>query len=388
MYKVLTLNNISPIGLDQLSRDRYSVVSETDEPEIILLRSYNMHDMALPDSLEAVGRAGAGVNNIPIDRLSARGIPVFNTPGANANAVKELVVAGMLLAARNIPAAWDYTRQLSGDGETVGKAVEAGKKQFAGYELPGRTLGVVGLGYIGRQVANVALSLGMKVIGYDPGITVEGAWQLSAGVEQAPNVEAVFSRADFLTFHVPLNDATRGLVNEDRLALTRPGVTVLNFARAPIVDEAAVLAQIDKGHVHAYVCDFPTPALLGHKAVIALPHLGASTREAEENCAVMVAQQVASYVEHGEILNSVNFPEVRMPRTTGYRIAIANANVPGLVGKITTAIADAGINIIDMINKSRGELAYTLVDIDEDCPAGVLDGLRGIDGVLRLRCLS
>jgi D-3-phosphoglycerate dehydrogenase len=343
--------------------------------------------MDLPASLLAVGRAGAGVNNIPVAALSARGIPVFNTPGANANAVKELVIAGLLLAARNICQAWAYTRALEGDAQTVEHAVEAGKKQFAGFELPGRTLGVVGLGAIGRQVANAALALGMKVVGYDPGITVEGAWLLSAQVQRAASVEAVFAQADFITFHVPLNDHTRGLANADTLRLARPGLTVLNFARAGIVDTDAVAAALETGQVHFYVSDFPKPGLLNHPRVIALPHLGASTAEAEENCAVMVADQVRDYIENGNITNAVNFPWVVMPRAEGaVRLAVVNANVPNMVGQITTALAEAGLNIIDMINKSRGELAYTLVDVDRPLPAQLLAKIRAIAGVLAVRC--
>ncbi|MGE0809098.1 MAG: phosphoglycerate dehydrogenase [Immundisolibacter sp.] len=387
MYRILTLNNISKVGLSRLPADRYQTGKDLADPDAILLRSADLHSMAVPASLQAVGRAGAGVNNIPVAALSARGIPVFNTPGANANAVKELVIAGLLLAARNICQAWSYTQALTGDHETVEHAVEAGKKQFAGFELPGRTLGVVGLGAIGRQVANAALALGMKVIGFDPGITVEGAWQLSAQVERATSVEAVFSRADFITFHVPLNDHTRGLANADTLRLARPGLTVLNFARAGIVDTDAVAAALETGQVHYYVSDFPKPGLIGHPRVIALPHLGASTTEAEENCAVMVADQVRDYLENGNITNAVNFPWVVMPRAEeGVRLAVANANVPNMVGQITTALADAGLNIIDMINKSKGELAYTLVDVDRPVPAEVLGKIRAIAGVLSVRC--
>lgn len=387
MYRVLALNNISKAGLSRLPADRFQIGKDLADPDIILLRSADLHSMDLPASLLAVGRAGAGVNNIPVAALSARGIPVFNTPGANANAVKELVIAGLLLAARNICQAWAYTRALEGDAQTVEHAVEAGKKQFAGFELPGRTLGVVGLGAIGRQVANAALALGMKVVGYDPGITVEGAWLLSAQVQRAPSVEAVFAQADFITFHVPLNDHTRGLANADTLRLARPGLTVLNFARAGIVDTDAVAAALETGQVHFYVSDFPKPGLLNHPRVIALPHLGASTAEAEENCAVMVADQVRDYIENGNLTNAVNFPWVVMPRAEGaVRLAVVNANVPNMVGQITTALAEAGLNIIDMINKSRGELAYTLVDVDRPLPAQVLAKIRAIAGVLAVRC--
>ena len=387
MYRILTLNNIAKAGLARLPADRYQTGKDLSEPDAILLRSADLHSMDIPASLLAVGRAGAGVNNIPVAAMSARGIPVFNAPGANANAVKELVIAGLLLAARNICQAWAYTQALEGDTQTVEHAVEAGKKQYAGFELPGRTLGVVGLGAIGRQVANAALALGMKVVGYDPGITVEGAWQLSSQVERAPSVEAVFSRADFITFHVPLNEHTRGLANADTLRLARPGLTVLNFARAGIVDTDAVAAALETGHVHYYVSDFPKPGLIGHPRVIALPHLGASTAEAEENCAVMMADQVRDYIENGNITNAVNFPWVVMPRAEGgVRLAVVNANVPNMVGQITTALAEAGLNIIDMINKSKGDLAYTLVDVDRPLPAELLARLRAIEGVLAVRC--
>ncbi len=387
MYRVLALNNISKAGLSRLPADRFQTGKDLADPDVILLRSADLHSMDLPASLLAVGRAGAGVNNIPVPALSARGIPVFNTPGANANAVKELVIAGLLLAARNICQAWAYTQALEGDTQTVEHAVEAGKKQFAGFELPGRTLGVVGLGAIGRQVANAALALGMKVVGYDPGITVEGAWLLSSQVERAASVEAVFSRADFITFHVPLNDHTRGLANADTLRLARPGLTVLNFARAGIVDTDAVAAALETGQVHYYVSDFPKPGLIGHPRVIALPHLGASTAEAEENCAVMVADQVRDYIENGNITNAVNFPWVVMPRAEGaVRLSVVNANVPNMVGQITTALAEAKLNIVDMINKSKGELAYTLVDVDRPLPAELLAKIRAIAGVLAVRC--
>jgi D-3-phosphoglycerate dehydrogenase / 2-oxoglutarate reductase len=387
MYRVLALNNISKAGLSRLPADRFQVGKDLADPDVILLRSADLHRMPLPTTLLAVGRAGAGVNNIPVVALSAQGIPVFNTPGANANAVKELVIAGLLLAARNICQAWAYTQALQCDAKAVERAVEAGKKQFAGFELPGRTLGVVGLGSVGRQVANAALTLGMKVVGYDPGLTVDGAWELSSQVERATSVETVFSRADFITFHVPLNEHTRGLANADTLRLARPGLTVLNFARAGIVDTDAVAAALETGQVHAYVSDFPKPGLLGHPRVIALPHLGASTTEAEENCAVMVAEQVREYIENGNITNAVNFPWVVMPRAEGgVRLAVVNANVPNMVGQITTTLAEAKLNIVDMINKSKGELAYTLVDVDRPVPAELLAKIRAIEGVLAVRC--
>lgn len=387
MFKILTLNNISVAGLERLPRDRYEIASEIKNPDAILLRSFKMHGMELPPSVKAVGRAGAGVNNIPVDEMSKKGIPVFNAPGANANAVKELVVAGMLLAARNICQAWDYARKLEGDDAALGKQVEAGKKDYAGFELPGRTLGVVGLGAIGVMVANTAQKLGMKVLGYDPQITVQSAWRLSADVQQARSLDDLLAQADMVTFHVPLVDATRHMINRERLAFMKKGVTLLNFAREGIVDELAVAEGLDSGKVHAYVCDFPTQRLKNHPRVIALPHLGASTNEAEDNCAMMVADQVREFLENGNITNSVNFPEVVMPRSDGHRIAIANANVPNMVGQISTAMAEAGLNIIDMLNKSKGEVAYTLTDVDRPVTEAVLQRIKGIAGVLSVRVM-
>ncbi|NOX75726.1 MAG: phosphoglycerate dehydrogenase [Gammaproteobacteria bacterium] len=387
MYKILTLNNIAVAGLERLPRDQYEVASEIQHPDAILLRSFKMHDMEIPSTLKAVGRAGAGVNNIPVDKMSAAGIPVFNAPGANANAVKELVVTGMLLACRNICQAWEFARQLEGDDATINKQVEAGKKNFGGFELPGRTLGVIGLGAIGRQVANAAVALGMKVIGYDPGITVEGAWELSANVKKAASVDELMANVDFVTFHVPLIDATKNMVNAERLTIMKDNVVILNFARGGIVDDEAVSEAIKAGKVYAYVCDFPSNLLKNHERVITLPHLGASTVEAEDNCAIMVAEQVRDYLENGNVVNSVNFPAVMMPRTGGNRVAIVNSNVPNMVGQISTAMASAGLNIIDMLNKSRGELAYTLADVDQPVPEKTLNDIAAIEGVLAVRAI-
>jgi D-3-phosphoglycerate dehydrogenase len=387
MFKILTLNNISVSGLERLPRDRYEVASEISHPDAILVRSFKMHGMAIPPSLKAVGRAGAGVNNIPVDDMSRRGIPVFNAPGANANAVKELVLAGMLVASRNLCQAWAFARDLEGDDAAINKAVEAGKKQFGGFELPGRTLGVIGLGAIGVQVANAALALGMRVIGLDPQITVHRAWQLSASVEQAESVDALLAKADFITCHVPLVDTTRNLINADRMRLLRPGAVLLNFARAGIIDDAAALAALDAGQLYAYVCDFPSNLLKDHPRVVTLPHLGASTREAEENCAVMVADQLRDYLEEGSVRNSVNFPEVIMPRNGGYRLTVVNANVPNMLGQISTDLARAGLNIVDMLNKSRSELAYTVVDVQDPIPQTVVDQIAAIEGVLAVRTI-
>jgi D-3-phosphoglycerate dehydrogenase len=388
MRKILTLNNIAVEGLDRLPRESYEVASEIAHPDAILLRSFNMHDMEVPKSLLAIGRAGAGVNNIPVDAMAARGIPVFNAPGANANAVKELVIAGTLLAARNLCQGWDYVNGLEGDGAELNKKVEAGKKQFAGYELPSRTMGVLGLGAIGVQVANTALSLGMRVIGFDPQMTVQRAWELSSGVEQARSLDDLVARCDVLTMHIPLVDATKNLLNEQRIGLMPNGSVILNFSRGGIVDNTAVLAALAKGKLSNYVTDFPSRELMGNDKVIGLPHLGASTHEAESNCAVMVADNVRNYLEHGVIRHSVNFPEVEMPRTDAHRLTLANENVPNMVGQISTVLADQGLNIEDLLNKSRGDLAYTIVDLNGDVTEDTLKHLRAIEGVLSVRDLG
>jgi D-3-phosphoglycerate dehydrogenase len=388
MFKVLTLNNIAVEGLRRLPRERYEVASEIAHPDAIILRSHKMHGMDIPETVAAIGRAGAGTNNIPVDEMAARGIPVFNAPGANANAVKELAIAGLLLGARNICAAERYVRELDATGDALNKAVEAGKKQFVGFELPGRTLGVIGLGAIGVQVANAALDLGMKVVGFDPAITVRRAWQLSSGVSQAETLDQLFQHADAISCHVPLIDATRGLVNAERLSLLNDGATLINFARGGVVDDAAAMAALDAGKLHAYVTDFPTRELIDHPKVVALPHLGASTAEAEQNCAVMVADNVKDYLENGNIRFSVNFPESRMPRADAWRLTIANANVPNMVGQISTHLADAGLNIEDLLNKSIGNLAYTIVDVNAPITRELEDTLRNIEGVLRVRNLG
>ena len=347
-----------------------------------------MHDMDIPETVAAVGRAGAGTNNIPCDMLAHRGVPVFNAPGANANAVKELMIAGMLLGARNLCDAREYVKSLNEKGDDLKKAVESGKKQFVGFELPGKTLGVIGLGAIGVEVANAALDLGMKVVGYDPAITVRNAWQLSSGVEQEETLDELFQHADFVSCHVPLIDATRKMVDADRIALMNDGAVLINFARGGIVDDAAALAALDSGKLHAYVTDFPTPELIAHPKVVALPHLGASTGEAESNCAIMVAENVKDYLENGNIRFSVNFPEARLPRLDAWRITVANANVPNMVGQISTCIAEAGLNIEDLLNKSIGDLAYTIVDVNAEPSAELLDKIRSIEGVLALRNLG
>jgi D-3-phosphoglycerate dehydrogenase len=387
-YRILTLNQISPRGLERLPRELYEVGPDITQPDAILVRSAELTADGVAASVRAIGRAGAGVNNIPVEEMSRRGVPVFNSPGANANAVKELVLASLLLAARNLGPAWLFTRALRGDDEAIEREVERSKRQFVGFELPGRTLGVVGLGAIGVEVANSALALGMKVLGYDPQITVQRAWQLSASVEQALSLEDLFARADAISVHVPLNDATTGLVNARRLALMKPGGTLLNFARAGIVDDAAVIAALDAGRLRGYVCDFPNNALKDHPKVVTLPHLGASTGEAEENCAIMAADQLRDFLENGNVRNSVNYPEAvlpRLPSTT--RLAIANRNVPNMVGQISTALAVHRINIADLLNKSRGEYAYTLIDADGAVGEPLLAELRAIGGVLSARIL-
>lgn len=388
MYKILTLNNISVSGLDRLPRDKYEIASEITRPDAIMLRSFKMHEMEIPSSVKAIGRAGAGVNNIPVDKMTALGIPVFNTPGANSNAVKELVLAGMLIAARNIGQAWSYTRRLTGDDAEINQEVEKGKKQFVGFELPGRTLGVIGLGAIGVKVANAARALGMRVVGYDPTITVESAWKLTHDVEQAISVDDLLSKSDFVTFHVPLVDSTKNMINAERLRLMKKNAVLLNFSRAGIIDDQVVVEALDNGRLYAYICDFPSNLLKDHSRCITLPHLGASTTEAEENCAIMIADQLRAYLENGNIKNSVNFPNINLPRNGGYRIAIVNSNVPNMVGQISTDLAEANLNIVDMLNRSRGEIAVTLVDTDQEPSAETIEQIKNIKGVLSVRCLG
>ncbi|MCB1744720.1 MAG: phosphoglycerate dehydrogenase [Gammaproteobacteria bacterium] len=388
MLKIRTINSIAVAGLERFPRDRYEVASELSNPDAILLRSHDLHDETIPASVLAVARAGAGVNNIPVQALSERGVVVFNTPGANANAVKELVVAGMLLAARNIPQALEFTAGLDGDDNAMHVAVEAGKKRFVGTELEGKTLGVIGLGAIGVRVANVAIGLGMRVVGFDPAMSVERALQLSTQVRIARSVGEVLVRADFVSLHVPLVEATRGFIDETRLAAMKPDACLLNFSRDGIVDDKALFARLNGGGLRAYVCDFPGSMLQAHPRVIALPHLGASTAEAEQNCAVMAAEQLRDFLEHGNIANSVNYPAVSMPRSDGYRLAIANQNVPNMLGQISTCLAQADLNILDMLNRSRGEAAYTLTDVDPRPDDAVLEALRAIRGVRSVRLVT
>ncbi len=386
-FQVLVLNQISANGLSRLPAERYLVGKDVAAPAAVLLRSADMHAMTIPDSVRAIGRAGAGTNNIPVAAMSARGVPVFNAPGANANAVKELVLVGMLLAARNIAPALRFVGALQGAEAEMDRRVEDGKKNFAGYELAGQTLGIIGLGKIGCLVADAAIKLGMNVMGFDPEITVDAAWSLPAQVRRAGSVNEVLKGAQFVTLHVPLLDATRNLVNDANIGLMRPGAVLLNFSREGIVNESAVVEALDAGLLDRYVCDFPSAAINGHARVVALPHLGASTREAEENCAIMVVDQLRDYLEHGNVSNAVNFPQVAMARESAFRIAIANANVPNMLGQISTAMAKAGLNIHNMVNKSRGEMAYTLVDVDSPVADAALDDIRAIAGVLAVRYL-
>jgi len=387
VFQILTLNPIAPLGLKRFVAGHYVVGNDIAEPDAILVRSHNMLKMDIPASVKAIGRAGAGTNNVPVKDMNLRGVPVFNAPGANANAVKELVLAGMLLASRNLVPAIRFTEGLQGDDATLHKLAEEGKKQFAGIELPGRTLGIIGLGAVGRLVADAAIRLGMKVVGYDPEITVEAAWNLSAEVKKAQSIEDLLHNSDFVTLHVPLLEATRHLINHERVQSMKKGAILLNFSRDGVVDENAVLLGIESGKIKNYVCDFPSQKFRHHADVIMLPHLGASTREAEENCAIMVVDQVMDYLENGNITNTVNFPNVTMGRESPYRVAVANSNVPNLLGQISTTMAKAGLNIHTMVNKSRGEMAYTLVDVDSPVPQQTIDEISAIPGVLMVRYL-
>lgn len=388
MHRIKTLNAISSHGLNRFPKDEYEIGSDVEDADAWLVRSADLHQQTIPDSVLAVARAGAGTNNIPVTDLSTRGVPVFYTPGANANAVKELVLAGMLLSARNIVPALSFEHGLSGDGDGMSNAVESGKKQFVGFELPGRTLGVVGLGAIGVEVANAAQALGMKVLGFDPAISIRHAWQLSSKVDRASTIEEVLKKADMVTVHVPLIESTKNLVSADRIALMKNRAVLLNFARAGIVNEEAVLAALEAGEIRGYVCDFPSPALHGHPKVIALPHLGASTIEAEANCAVMAADALRDFLENGNITNSVNFPEAVLDRGEGTRrIAVANRNVPNMVAEMSTLVGDTGLNIANLLNKSRGDLAWTMFDVTGEVPDVLRERILSITGVLSARLI-
>jgi D-3-phosphoglycerate dehydrogenase / 2-oxoglutarate reductase len=384
---ILTINAIADVGLQRFPADSYTVGPKVTAPDAILVRSQNLHDMDIPASVRAIGRAGAGVNNIPVEKMSRRGMPVFNAPGANANAVKELVIAAMLIASRNIAPALAFVAGLAGDDKTLHKLVEDGKKAYSGTELPGRTLGVIGLGKIGSLVADAAIKLGMDVIGFDPHITVDAAWGLSSLVKKANSIEEVLKAGDYVTIHVPLIEATKNLINPTRLALMKKSAILLNFARDGIVDDKAVVEALAADNLRGYICDFPAQVLQGVPGVIATPHLGASTEEAEDNCAIMVADQIRDFLEHGNIRNAVNLPDVTMDRESPYRLCIVNANVPNMVGQISTAMAGANLNIHNMLNKSRGEMAYTLVDVDSAIPEALVARLAAIEGVRSVRYL-
>lgn len=386
-FKVLILNQISPVGLKRLPAERYIIGKDVTTPDAVLVRSADMHKLDIPASVKAIGRAGAGTNNIPVKAMSARGVPVFNAPGANANAVKELVIAGMLLAARNLRGAMEFVSALDPADPGMEKRVEDGKKTYAGFELAGHSLGLIGLGKIGCLVADAAIKLGMNVLGHDPEISVDAAWSLPAQVKKSSSMAEVLKNCDFVSIHVPLIDATRDLINVGNIGQMRPEAILLNFSRDGVVNVEAVLAALEAKKLSCYVCDFPSPKVNRHPQVIALPHLGASTGEAEENCAVMVADQLHDYLEHGNVLNAVNFPAVILPRESNYRLAIANANVPNMLGQISTVMAQAGLNIHNMINKSKGEAAYTLVDVDSQVPKQVVDLIAAIPGVLAVRYL-
>lgn len=389
MFKIKTLNPIATVGLNQFPRELYEIGADIASPDAILVRSKNCHDITIPNSVIAIGRAGAGINNIPVDALTKRGIPVFNTPGANANAVKELVIAGMLLACRNICPAWDYVNHLHKQGNALNEEIEQNKKRFAGSELMGKRLGIIGLGSIGVKVANAAICLGMKVSGFDPTITVNRAWELSAKVKQAHSIDDLLMTADYVSFHVPLTDSTKHMINQSRLSSMKPSVVILNFARDGIIDNEALLLAILEKKIGAYVTDFPSEALRNHSNVISLPHLGASTKEAEDNCAVMIASQLRNFIEHGGISHAVNFPDVDAPqKNSGVRLAIVNANIPNMVAQISAKLADAHLNILSLINKSLADIAYTLIDVHTAVSPELLKHIANIQGVIQVRCIN
>tara|TARA_X000000368_G_scaffold78656_1_gene58823 strand:+ start:6107 stop:7282 length:1176 start_codon:yes stop_codon:yes gene_type:complete len=388
MRKIKIINNISNAGLERFNTNEYELVDDAKDPSAIILRSFQLKSDDIPLSVDAIGRAGAGVNNIPIELMTDRGVPVFNAPGANANAVKELTIASLLIAARNICSARDYVRSLNLDDNDIKQSIESGKKQFAGIELPGRTLGVIGLGSIGVNVANAALDLGMKVIGFDPKVTVNNAWQLSSGVQKVESINEIFQKSNAVSVHVPLVNETKNLVNKENLILLNKYSILINFSRAGIVNTDDVIDALDKDILNSYVCDFPEPRFLKNEKIIALPHLGASTREAEENCAIMVIENIKDFLENGNINYSVNFPKASMTRNSAYRLTIANKNIPNMVGQITSILANEKLNIEDLLNKSSGNIAYTIVDLDRAIPDEAIKQILSIDGVLRVRYLG
>lgn len=389
MFKIQTLNSISTLGLSHFPSELYEISNDMQHPDAILVRSQSMHDMTFSGSIKVVGRAGVGVNNIPINTLTELGIPVLNTVGANANAVRELVITGMLIASRHVCEAWDYVRHLECSPAELESKIEENKKQFVGTELLGKTLGVVGLGSIGVKVANAAMGLGMHVIGYDPTITVSRAWELSAGVQHARTLDALLRESDFITFHVPLTDATKNMIKANQIAFMKPNAIVLNFSRDAIVDNVAILEALNQNRISGYVTDFPHANLKNHPAVINLPHLGASTKESEENCALMIVKQVRDFLEYGNISNSVNFPNIEMPiHGKCVRLAIVNANVPNIVAQISSVLGRAGLNIVSLTNGSREQIAYTMIDLADSVGDEIVKSIAGIAGVMRVRRLN
>jgi D-3-phosphoglycerate dehydrogenase len=388
--QILTLNQISIKGLERLPRDCYEIASEFSHPDAILLRSHKLQPADIPGSVLAIARAGAGVNNVPVEDCTHRGIPVFNSPGANANAVKELVATGLLLGSRGVVEGIQYVDTLAGmqDAAEMHKTLEAQKKQFKGSELVGKTLGVVGLGAIGSLVAEMALTLGMEVVGYDPALSVEAAWRLSSQVQKADALSALFARCDYITLHLPVLDSTRGLVNAELLGAVRPGTCLLNFARQEIVDEPSLLEALEQGSLRGYIADFPSPALIGRDDVILMPHIGASTDEAEDNCAIMAAEQLRDFLENGNIRNSVNFPALQLERVSGCRLTVTNENVPKILGSVLSTLADEEINVIDMLNKSRGEVAYNIIDVGTHVADEVIEKMSRLEGIINVRLIG
>lgn len=387
MFEIKTLNKISPSGLECFPKDKYVCGDEFENPQAIMVRSASMHDMETGDNLLAVARAGAGVNNIPIDAMAEKGIVVFNTPGANANAVKELVLMGLFMSSRKVLDAIDWVKTIKGEGDAVGKLVEKGKAPFAGPEIQGKTLGVVGLGAIGVKVANAAVDLGMNVIGYDPYISVKAAWGVKNAVKYTASLKDIFENSDYITLHVPLTPDTKEMINSASIATMKNGVRILNFARADLVVAADVVAAAAEGKISCYVTDFPTADVIGEKNCIAIPHLGASTPESEDNCAKMAAEELIAYLENGNIINSVNLPNVTLDRSSGKRICIIHKNLPNIIASITAKISDENLNIDNMINKSRGEIAYSIFDVSGDVSAEAVKDISGLDNIIRVRVI-
>jgi D-3-phosphoglycerate dehydrogenase len=388
MFRIRTANKISPLGLELFPRDRYEVATDLPHPDAILVRSADLHQMEIPETVKAIARAGAGVNNIPLELCSERGIVVFNTPGGNANAVKELALAALLLSSRKIVDGIAWAKTLIDKKDEVPELVEKGKSQFEGPELKGKTLGVIGLGAIGVMVANDATALGMHVIGYDPYISVDAAWSLSRSVQKAETLEGLLRQADYITIHVPLTEETKGLINVERIKIMKKGARIINLARGGLVNEADVLAALKDGRLSCYVTDFPNAELLANERVICIPHLGASTPEAEDNCAIMAVQQLMDFLESGNIKNSVNFPHCRLEQRSPYRIVVSNRNVPNMVGQITSILAGANINITDLINHHKDKYAYNIIDTEQEIPQEILDRISKVDGIIRVRSIK